>query len=179
MKKLLIATALTAASVSGFTAEPSFNFVEAGIVKYDDGDSKKVLGNFEFNTNFYGVASYEIEDDAGDDLTAISIGAGYKTTIGASTSLYGQLEYTDYSVDTDFGDFSEDGYNLSAGIRSMVTNSTELFGEVTNGNIDSYTVTTIGIGARQSFTDNFGAYVRYDMTDRDDDFYGVGVSLKF
>ncbi|NVJ60682.1 MAG: hypothetical protein HWE27_09830 [Gammaproteobacteria bacterium] len=184
MKKSILVSAVIAGLSFGVSAEqPSYNFVEAGIVKYDDDDSTKLLGNFEINENFYGVASYELlseETFFGDvDLTILSLGAGYKMPLNKDTSFFAQVEYTDYEIDTSFGSGSEDGYNLTVGVRSMVAENTELFGEIANKNIDSSTATTLGLGVRQSFTDNFGAYARYDRDDFGDDSYGVGVSLKF
>ncbi|NVJ60683.1 MAG: hypothetical protein HWE27_09835 [Gammaproteobacteria bacterium] len=184
MKKSILVSAVLAGLSFGLNAEqPSYNFVEAGIIKYDEDDSTKVLGNFEINENFYGVASYELlteEDPFGDiDVTTFTLGAGYKMPLNDNTSFFAQFEYVDYDFEDGSFSTSEDGYNITIGARSMVAKDTELFAELANRNIDDFTYTTLGLGVRQGFTDNFGAYVRYDRNDFGDDAYGVGVSLKF
>jgi len=184
MKKALLTTALLA-GLSAQAAQPSFNLLEAGINKYDQDNSTRLSGSFEINNNIYGVASYEFlteesNDIFGDtDIDQFTIGLGYKMDLNEDTSLFGQFEYGEVSFKNNFVDESEDGYLLTVGMRSMVAENTEVFGQITHSNSDVASQTIVGFGARQWFTENVGAYVRYDRNDYGDDSYGLGVSVSF
>ncbi|NVJ60685.1 MAG: hypothetical protein HWE27_09845 [Gammaproteobacteria bacterium] len=61
----------------------------------------------------------------------------------------------------------------------MVTPSTEISLELANKIVGALTRTTLGVGARQDFTNNFGAYIRYEADDFGGDTAGIGLSAKF
>ncbi|NVJ60684.1 MAG: hypothetical protein HWE27_09840 [Gammaproteobacteria bacterium] len=176
MYKVILVSVLVAGFSFDLKAEqPSYNFIEAGFSDYST--RLELQGNFEINDNFFGVAWYM--DDYFDEFTAYSFGAGYKTAINNSSSFFAQAEYTDYSSELGPTEISSNGYDITMGVRSMVTKSTELSFDISNRNIESSTFTTVGVGVRQDFTDNFGGYIRYDINDFGGDAVGLGISVKF
>ncbi len=189
MKKL-IATGIIAAlsSLSAMAAEPSFNFVEGGYADWDIGDGVKpdgfkIRGNFELNENFFLKGSYESLSQSGVDLNTAIVGVGYKFPVSGNTALYTHASYLDFETDSpsnDPGDnIDEDGYQLGLGVRSQISKLTQLYGEVTHYNVDSYSLTELTVGVRQNFTDNFGAYLEASVDDDEGNRAGIGLRVNF
>ncbi|PCK04102.1 MAG: hypothetical protein COA42_19540 [Alteromonadaceae bacterium] len=112
------------------------------------------------------------------DASILEAGVGAKYNFTDSSVVYSELKYLDVEVEGGAFRDSEYGSILSLGVRSMVTGSTELFGEVSHNNI-SNTSTSVVLGARQYFTDNLGVFAKVGRDDFDSDMYSVGVSVRF
>ncbi|VUD59623.1 hypothetical protein TDB9533_02724 [Thalassocella blandensis] len=180
-----------AISMPVYAEQPSFNQIEGGYIEIDDDFSGYTLrGKVGITDNFYVTGGYsnvshdELEDfiNGTAELSASRFGVGTNFGITDNTAVYGQLEYLDLSLELDSSffesDSNEDGYIASVGIRSMLTNTTELYGELAHNKVEeTQTIATAGI--RQYFTDNLGVFAEYSMNDYDSDGYAVGVSFKF
>lgn len=60
----------------------------------------------------------------------------------------------------------------------MVTDSTELYGEITNIELAS-TLTELTLGAKQYVAGNFGVFAEYTRNDYDLEIINLGVTYKF
>lgn len=192
MKKSLLALVTLTATATPFVCaeQPSFNYVEGGYSSADipgDPDGFILRGSVELTDVVYLNGSYtSLSGDfdhafAGKvdiDTDTPSIGIGAKLPIGSNTAVYGEANYFD--TDTKTGRFSDsdDGHSLVFGVRSMLTDNTELYGKVANIEYQE-TTTEIGIGARQYVTDNLGVFAEYTTNDAEVDAYSVGVTYRF
>ncbi len=191
MKKLLVVGAiLSAFSAQSVLAEqPSFSYIEGGYSRMDtdgfneDADGYILRGSAEVADMVYLNGSYSdtsretiLNDDI--DLKIKSIGVGLKFPIGSSTAIFTEANYLDAKVSVQNDSDTEDGYEVSVGLRSMVSDSTELYGKLTNTEFDS-TFSSMTVGAKQYFTDNIGVFAEYTRNDFDTQNVNVGVSYKF
>ncbi|EKE82144.1 outer membrane beta-barrel protein [Idiomarina xiamenensis] len=144
MKKSAIALALV--TTAGFATQASardtvsYDYIGANYmqVEIDDvadnfePDGYEVRGSFQFENNLFVEASYsdlndditldETDSDVDYDVSYRLAGIGYAWDLGSPrNSLYVSGGYADVEI----GDASEDGYYLSAGVRSMLTPSIE------------------------------------------------------
>ncbi len=187
MKKLIATSVLAAlTSLSAVADQPSFNFVEGGYSDFEsdivDADGLAIRGNAELTDNIFILAGYETLSADGYDLDAnqISLGMGYKFALNDNTALYTQLSYSNYSYDSNVLDVDDDdGYEIGIGARSQISNQTQLYGELTHIDIDSFVTTELTLGLRQNFTKQFGAYVEARVDDAETDGVGIGLSYNF
>ena len=140
------------------------------------------------------------------EATQTTIGAGFKMPVDGSTAFYAQFEYgmVDQNLEAEVPGFDSftskeetDAYILSVGARKMLTPQLEVYGELSYSKInegdvvvnDGSTIesfesegdnfSALELGSRYWFTDSLGGYVKYNRDSDSDDFYGVGLSLKF
>ncbi len=195
MKKLVFISGLFSvfATTAVFAEQPSFNLIEGGYSHYslddEDGDGFIIRGSVELTDNIYlqGEASEITIDNALEnalpnddlDLSYQTFGVGFKTGINDNTAVFGSVNYLNSEADLLGNSNSEDGYTLSAGVRSMITDSTELYGEITHIELDG-SATELKVGARQYLTENVGVFAEYAKMDNgDQDNYNVGISYRF
>jgi predicted porin len=177
-KKLIASAILSIFSFSALADTASFNNLEIGYTDYDFGNGIKLNGfeisvTREINDNIYITAdTVQISDD-GFDLGLTTLGLGFKTNLTNSTVFFSELSYADLE-----GDIDDSGYEVAAGIRSMVTAQLELKTAVEYINIDDDSNTSIVIGAAYNFTDSFAAYTDYSY-DSDLESYAVGLRYIF
>ena len=179
MNKTLIASALISTFSFGALAEtPSFNNLEIGYTEYDFGsgielDGFEISVTRELTESIYISADTAQIEDGPFDLGLTTIGIGFKTEITNSTVFFAELSYADLD-----GDVSESGYEISTGIRSMVTDQLELKAGVEYLDIDNDDTTSFVIGAAFNFTDSLAAYTDYSY-DSDLENYGIGLRFTF
>lgn len=195
MKKLVLMSGILSifSAATALAETPSFNFIEGGYSNYsindEDGDGFVIRGSLELTNNIYiqGEATEITVDDASEgsfvnddlDLGYQTFGIGYKSDIGENAVLFTSINYLNTESDFRGSSNSEDGYTLSAGMRSMVTDATELYGEVSHIDVND-TSTALTLGARQHLTENFGVFAEYTkLDDGEQDHYNVGVSYRF
>lgn len=165
-----------------FAESPSFNLVELGYVDNESFTGYGLSGSVELSDNFYITSTYtDLTDEVVGvdiDFSTLEVGVGVQYNISGNNVVYSELKYLD--AEAEFGTFSGNEYGsiLSLGVRSMVASSTELFGEVSHNN-SAITSTSVELGARQYFTDNFGVFAKVGRDDFDSDMYSVGVSVRF
>ena len=191
MKKLIALSVLSAVtSFSAIAEQPSFNYVEAGYTSSEDFDGYEIKSNIAINKNFFIDAEYKnvsLEErlPSGEEVTGeldfVTLGIGYNAKINSNTAFFTRLAYAETNSKVDFTNFDEsfDGYLAGLGVRSMISQQTELYGELTHLNIDSDAQTNITLGARQKLTDKFALYAEYEANDFGSDGYSVGATYNF
>ena len=131
-------------------------------------------------TGRYGQLS---EDEYGVDgeLDYISAGVGYRYGLTATTDFFSELtyEYVDIDVDAGFASAEADdnGYGITAGIRSMLSEQFELRGVIRYIDIEEDD-TAFEIGADYFFTPQFSFGATYVIAD-DVDLLGISARYTF
>ena len=99
----------------------------------------------------------------------------------SNSAFYTRLAYAETNSKEDAFNTDEnfDGYLAGLGVRTVLSQQTELYGELTHYNIDSDAQTNITLGARQKLTDKFALYAEYEANDFGNDGYSVGATYNF
>lgn len=182
MKKVVLVSALLLSFGSVQAAEsPRWDSASISYQSVDvDGDKltgfaisgSKLLGEDFFVVGSYGNASDDIEiynSSVEVDFNTLSVGLGYRHSISQTTDVFGVVSYEDMEVEASYqGDSesdSENGYGLTIGVRSMVSEKVELGGSLKYVDIADETETAFGVSALYNFTDQFSAGVGYSKAD--------------
>lgn len=173
---ILLFTAVVA-SPAALAESPNFNYVSAGYldgdIDGDDADGWTFDGSTLLGENFFLSGQYQTvgnSDDGVDvDFNWLSAGLGYRTAISASTDFYGLVTYENVEVEASYRGSSisddENGYGLSVGIRSMVSDNIELDGRLGYIDIADESETSFTVGARYYFNNNFSLGANYTTLD--------------
>lgn len=183
MKKTIIASAVLSLLSFGAMAEnPSFDNVEVGYTNFDmdgiDMDGFELKGSKELSDNFYVKADYSLVTESGVDLSLTKIGVGFKNDFSNSSTFFSEVGYARADADSDFGGLDEDGFEISAGIRSMLSNELEVKVAVEYLDIDGEDMTSFVVGGAYNFTKNIAAYADYSY-ESDLSVYAVGLRYNF
>ncbi len=192
MKRTIIAGIFGALSLNAFAASPSYDFVKAGYVQADIEDAGdfeptgfQIQGFKALNENVYLTGRYgQLSEDVsgGDiDLDYVSAGIGYRYGLTANTDFFGEVTYEYVDVDLDSsvisGDADDNGYGITAGVRSMLSEQFELRGAIRYIDIEE-DETAFEIGADYFFTPQFSFGATYVIAD-DVDLLGVSARYTF
>ena len=191
MKRTIIASILGALSLNAFAASPSYDFVKAGYVQADIEDAGdfeptgfQIQGVKSLNESVYITGRYGQlgEDVAGVDidLDYASAGIGYRYGLTAKTDFFGEVTYEYVNLDVELDGISgedDNGYGVTAGIRSMLTEQFELRGAIRYIDIEEDD-TAFEIGADYFFTPQFSFGATYVIAD-DVDLLGVSARYTF
>ena len=196
---LFAATTQLAVAAKG----PNYTYAEIG---YVNTDADLVEGDgFDVNISFgatdliflkFGFQTDELDVGPsgsqvnGVDADEFLIGGGAHFKVMDKLDLYGTLSYVDIEYSGGIPVRGDDGYELAAGVRSMVTKKLELHAEAAYRDIDNlendddderiYTV-----GGVYKFHKTFSAYARiagdnrYDDSGDAIDTIGLGIRMKF
>lgn len=132
MKKLLLATAVLAASSTAFAAGPQYNYLQGQWQESEvdgsnvDLDGFGVAASIDLNKEFFAFGQYASVDDRGVDVDRFAIGAAYKMPLSTRTDLNFGLGIVSYDFDPDFRNDDDTGLLLTGGIRSQFTQEIEL-----------------------------------------------------
>lgn len=141
-KAITLLTALTATALplTANTDKPDWRYVEGGYTKMDfDGnesfepDGLTVNGKYLMNSNWYLNGEYSFFEEGNFDFDMLTLGAGYRLPLTATTDAYFGANVE--RVDGD-GDIDDTGYSVNAGLRSMLTEQVELAGELGYYDVD-------------------------------------------
>lgn len=176
-------------AVPGLADGPSYNFVQGAYQSVDldddgginvDGDGYGLLGSFEIGDSMFGFVGYVKTDfDFGIDLTQLQAGLGYHIGLTDNTDFYASLAYVEADFEArGFGSSDDSGYGATIGVRSIVTDLVELYGEVAYADFGDGDNTSVGAGIWFNLTDRFALGLG---AARDDDAtaYGAGARLYF
>lgn len=186
---LVLGTVL-AFSAAANAEGPSYSYIEAGYQEVDldaggginaDGDGYGVAGSVAVSDNWFIFASYSDFDlESVIDLSSLSAGAGYHSAISGRTDWFAALSYETAEVSAPgFGSFDDNGYGVTLGLRSMVSESLELYGNVGYVDLgDGADGTAFGAGLWYTVAGNFALGLGASFDD-DVTVYGAGFRLYF
>jgi hypothetical protein len=179
IKKLLTAAAFTVATFSAVAENPSFSYLDLGYANWDidnagDIDGFEIKGSGDINEHFYVAGDYTRLSESGVSIDLTTLGLGYKNNFSDTSTFFAEVDYA--SINPEFGS-SEDGYEVTLGIRSMVTNKLELNGAVEYLDINGDS-TSLVLGSAYNFTEKFGMYAHYKV-ESDINRYALGLRLNF
>ena len=191
MKRTILASIFGALSLNTFAASPSYDFVKAGYVQADIEDAGdfepsgfQIQGFKSLNENVYLTGRYgQLGEDVSGvdiDLDYASAGVGYRYGLTQNTDFFGEVTYEYVNLDVELDSISgedDNGYGITAGIRSMLSEQFELRGAIRYIDIED-DETAFEIGADYFFTPQFSFGATYVIAD-DVDLLGVSARYTF
>jgi opacity protein-like surface antigen len=191
MKRTILASIFGALSLNTFAASPSYDFVKAGYVQADIEDAGdfepsgfQIQGFKSLNENVYLTGRYgQLSEDVSGvdiDLDYASAGVGYRYGLTQNTDFFGEVTYEYVNIDVELDSISgedDNGYGITAGIRSMLSEQFELRGAIRYIDIED-DETAFEIGADYFFTPQFSFGATYVIAD-DVDLLGVSARYTF
>ena len=191
MKRTILASIFGALSLNAFAASPSYDFVKAGYVQADIEDAGdfeptgfQIQGFKSLNENVYLTGRYgQLGEDVSGvdiDLDYASAGVGYRYGLTQNTDFFGEVTYEYVNLDIELDSISgedDNGYGITAGIRSMLSEQFELRGAIRYIDIEE-DETAFEIGADYFFTPQFSFGATYVIAD-DVDLLGVSARYTF
>ena len=191
MKRTILASIIGALSLNAFAASPSYDFVKAGYVQADIEDAGdfepngfQIQGFKSLNENVYLTGRYcQLSEDVSGvdiDLDYVSAGIGYRYGLTQNTDFFGEVTYEYANLDVELDSISgedDNGYGITAGVRSMLTEQFELRGAIRYIDIEEDD-TAFEIGADYFFTPQFSFGATYVIAD-DVDLLGVSARYTF
>ncbi|MFD3391159.1 outer membrane beta-barrel protein [Alteromonas macleodii] len=191
MKRTILASIFGALSLNTFAASPSYDFVKAGYVQADIEDAGdfepsgfQIQGFKSLNENVYLTGRYgQLGEDVSGvdiDLDYVSAGVGYRYGLTQNTDFFGEVTYEYVNLDVELDSISgedDNGYGITAGIRSMLSEQFELRGAIRYIDIED-NETAFEIGADYFFTPQFSFGATYVIAD-DVDLLGVSARYTF
>ncbi|MEC9334158.1 MAG: outer membrane beta-barrel protein [Pseudomonadota bacterium] len=191
MKRTILASIFGALSLNTFAASPSYDFVKAGYVQADIEDAGdfepsgfQIQGFKSLNENVYLTGGYgQLGEDVSGvdiDLDYASAGVGYRYGLTQNTDFFGEVTYEYVNIDVELDSISgedDNGYGITAGIRSMLSEQFELRGAIRYIDIED-DETAFEIGADYFFTPQFSFGATYVIAD-DVDLLGVSARYTF
>ncbi|MCB1586624.1 MAG: hypothetical protein KDI52_10100 [Xanthomonadales bacterium] len=163
-KNILVSTLFALISVSAFAENPSFDYIDAGYSNWDPDGSISKIDGFELkfsksvNDNYYIAGDFNRVTQYGNALNFSTLGFGYMNAFSEKSTFFAELDYaySDASPGT-----SENGFEFTTGVRSMVTEQFELKGAIEHLNFDGSDRTSVVLGGVYSFNENFAIYLDY------------------
>ncbi|MCC7463772.1 MAG: outer membrane beta-barrel protein [Gammaproteobacteria bacterium] len=167
----------------------SYSHLDAAYVTTDvddfsqDVDGLALRGSVELTERVFAFAGFTTQSTSilGSDLDVKSydLGVGYAWPLSPTADLYGKVHYLRAEADYAGFDADDDGYGLSAGVRSRIMDQLELEGSVRYTDLsDSGHDTALGLGARWYFSRQLAVGVEGEFGD-DAKTYGIGVRWTF
>ena len=174
-------------SPASFAQLPSFNYIEGGYTSHTFEDGAEFEGYslraaidvgelVYFQTGFSDTTEQQFLPIV--DQTEFTVGAGVYFPLSSHTLLYTDINYIE--VETAIGPnlLLEDGIVSAIGLRSMISNFSEVYLEASNRSL-GITTTEYTIGFRQALSNNLGIYVEYLEDDLDREGFNAGLTLRF
>ena len=179
-KKLLASAILSILSFGALAETPSFDNVEIGYSNFDpDGSADlsgyEIKGSKMISDNFYIAGDYTDVSKSGVSIDLTTFGLGYKIDFSDSSTFFTELDYARW--DTNFG-IDENGYELTVGVRSMLTQRFELKAVIEYLDIDNENETSLVLGGAYNLSNDVAFYADYKY-DSDFSRYGVGLRYNF
>ncbi len=163
MNKKLIGALISTLSFGAMADTPSFDYIDLGYSNWDTNNSGSING-FEFkgskqlNEYLYIAGDYNRISESGSSLSIATIGLGYLNNFSDNSSFFAELDYANLDPESGSG---ENGYELTIGVRSMLSSNFELKGAVEYLDFDENGTTSLVIGGAYNFTENMAAYIDY------------------
>ncbi len=165
-----------------------YNYLEGGYQRIEldddffdvDGDGFGIGGSFEVGDNAFVFGSYGTADfDFGIDFNELTAGVGYHVPVGTNTDFVASIAYVRAEAEASGIDIDDNGIGASIGLRSMVTDTVEVFGNINYVDLDdSGDDTSFSGGAWFNVTETFALGVSAGFGD-DTTTYGASARLYF
>ncbi|MGH8250919.1 MAG: outer membrane beta-barrel protein [Steroidobacteraceae bacterium] len=150
----------------------SYSYVDLGYVETDidnlpSADGFGLRGSVGFSENWFVFGEYTDQDLAGVDIDQFAVGLGGHYTLTEEMDLVGRVGYVDAEAAVGPFTASVDGFLVSAGLRGQIGDAFELEGRVDHTDLgdDGGDDTSIAIGGRYFFTDQFALGAEYSSSD--------------
>lgn len=177
---------------TAFADALNYNYVQLGYAKTDididgtsesfSGDGWLISGSAAINENFHVFGGYNKTGfDFGIDETDYGLGLGYSKAISDKTDFVATASFLKAKLDSgDFqmGSVSDNGYGVSVGVRSMVSDKVELAGAIEYVDIADSGDTGLTAGALYNITDTVALGVQGAWSDGASS-YGLGFRMYF
>jgi hypothetical protein len=136
----------------------SYSFGEFRYIDIDNGgDGFELGGSFQFNANWFGVASISSLDfNSNVDATNFEIGAGYIFPLQEDWDIQVNARMIRTEVDTPVGSVDDTGIGVLGGVRGLIAPQFEVRGNVHYINVDDSDV-FLEIAGDWYFTPQFAA----------------------
>ncbi len=183
----MLAAALSPAVMAAGGGSISYSYLEARITNVDvdnlsDETGFGVTGSISFGDHIYGFVSYDNADFDLGSLSSVSLnlqelkfGMGYHHTFADRLDGLAEVSF----VDSEIGNFNENGYNLSVGFRFAATEQLELGAKVGYQNVDEALDGAAGQAhLLYTFGETLGINILADFSDEITR-YGIGLRASF
>ncbi len=140
MLRLVAGALVLALTAPAWADQPSYSFAGAAYQRVElddlglniDGNGLSIGGSFEIGDNWHVFGSYSSTDFGfGIDVNTLQVGAGYHVLISDNTSFFTNLSLVRAEVDVGIlGSVDDDGYGLTIGMRSNVSERFEAEGSL-------------------------------------------------
>ena len=175
---LSLIAAATLFSAQALADSPKWDLIELDYVKVDIDDTDfepngfSITGTKLLTDNIFMTGSYtDLNDDVSGinlDLENLSLGVGYRYGLTENTDWYGALSYVDLKAEASQGNNNEandeDGFGISTGIRSMLTDQFELAGDITYVDIGDADETTFTVKGYYYVTEQIALSLGYGIS---------------
>jgi hypothetical protein len=143
------------------------------------GDGVSLRGSVGFATNYFVFAEYGMFDVDVVDVDLTTVGLGGHFSVSDNLDFVGRAGYLELDISAPGFSDSQDGWLVSAGLRSRVGNHVELEGSVMQRELgDAGDDTVFTVGGRYHFNDLFAIGAEY-QTGNDVEFIYAGVRISF
>ncbi len=157
---------------------PNWNYIEAGYVKGDadalsnaDFTGLHVEGSVRVNESIFVLGRYRDISDSFNGLNVeaslLNIGLGYHHALEKNTDFFTTASFvqlsSEASLNTEHESSENNGYEVSLGVRSMLTDSFEMMTGVSYADIDG-SDTSFKFGAFYHFTQHLVVGANYELS---------------
>ena len=177
-KKIILGALLASISCASLAQNPSFDYVDLGYSNWNP-DISSSLDGFELRgskslaDNWYMAGDYNRVSKSGNTISLFTAGGGYKINFSESSTFFAEADYAHINADH-FG--SDNGFEVTTGVRSMVSSQLELKGALEYLDINNDTNTALILGGAYNFTDSIATYLDFKI---DSDVIRTGVGVRF
>jgi hypothetical protein len=165
----------------------SYSYIRANYQEVDidlgggldvDGDGFGVAGSAEISDDWFIFANYSTFDfESVVDVSSLTVGAGYHSDVSSKTDWFATLGFAKAEVDVQgLGSEDDSGYAVSLGLRSMVSESFELYGSIGYADLgDGADGTAVAAGFWYTVSGSLALGLGANF---DDDVTGFGAGLR-
>lgn len=181
-------SSILAANIS-LAETPGYNFVDAKYTHINLDSSAQldgfvVDGSAELGENWFIFGSYSDTEDDRIPFRVIEaeqtqLGAGYYWNTSDVTNVFLSASYLDAEVSTRSASADGNGFAISTGIRSNISENFELNAALSYADVEDTDGVELGIGSVYSFGDIFALLAEATIDDDSNASGSVGIRIKF
>ena len=178
-KSILFASSILFTQLA-LAEQPSYSFVEIEGVDIDGARGGGLNLSVELNEQFHAFGSFgRLNSDSGFiDVDAWDVGLGYRGEISDTTSFHVEAGYASAEASNRFFSVDEDGAAVAAGLRSNISESVELNGEIQYVNLNQ-SATSVELGLVYYVTEVVGLSADVSRDNDSNTGYSLGIRFNF